>query len=90
MSIKKPDRGVVINGDIHDKLPKSDISVSVMALFRVVFVADENSLSVDEGNAYIIPKFKVKLHTETRNITLLHYCIMQCTLLQPAKKGINV
>lgn len=66
LSIIKPDRGVVINADIHDKLPKSDISVSVIALFRVVFVSDENSLSVDEGHAYIIPKLKNKLHTVTR------------------------
>lgn len=60
MSNRKPDRGVVTKAAIDGKLPRSASSVSVMTLFRVVFVAEENSLRVDDGHAYIMPKLKHK------------------------------
>ncbi|CAG9562825.1 unnamed protein product [Danaus chrysippus] len=59
---KTPVRGVPMTAAMLNKLPRSDISISVMGLSRVV-LTEENKLIVDEGQASMRPRFKQRQPT---------------------------
>lgn len=64
-SRRNPEVGVLIRAVTDDKLPNNASSVSVIGLFRVVFV-DANSFRVVEGHANIRPKFTQIEHTASK------------------------
>lgn len=58
LSNRNPKKGVPTIAPMDGRLPSSDISVSVIGLFRTV-LGDMKSMMVVDGRPHIRPKFRV-------------------------------